>query len=87
MQDPNTKEIRVSQDHYVKELKSVPVPTEKKDEELCTETEQSAYQSLLGGIGWLVNTRMDVAVYIAALQRATKSPTIGHLKKLNQVLK
>ena len=40
-----------------------------------------AYMSLLGGLSWLVQTRMDIAVYVCSLQRAAKSPSIEHYIK------
>jgi hypothetical protein len=45
------------------------------------------YISVVGGVGWLAQYRLDAAVYIGALQRASHSPTIGHVINLNRLLK
>jgi hypothetical protein len=43
--------------------------------------------SLLGGLSWLSQSRQDVCIYVQALQRAAKAPTIGNLLRLNLVTK
>jgi hypothetical protein len=45
------------------------------------------YLSLLGGLSWLIQTRLDIAVYVQALQRASQSPRVEHLIRLNKVTK
>ena len=45
------------------------------------------YLSLLGGLSWTSQTRMDVAVFICSLQRAAKKPLIEHGIRLNRVAK
>ena len=50
-----------------------------------SEAQQSAYLSLLGGMSWLVQTRMDIAVYVCFLQRNSKDSTTGHYLKLNKL--
>ena len=41
--------------------------------------------SLLGAVAYLLLTRVDIAVYVAALQRVSKKPLIIHVKRLNAV--
>ncbi len=43
--------------------------------------------SLLGAVAFVVLTRMDVAVFISALQRVAHSPTVLHLKRLNALVR
>ena len=45
------------------------------------------YQSLLGGVAWMVLTRPDVAVYVQSLQRHAATPRIIDLKRLNVVVR
>ena len=45
------------------------------------------YQSLLGATAWLCQTRVDICVYVTALQRATSSATIGHVVRLNKLVR
>lgn len=42
--------------------------------------------NLLGGVAWVVQTRPDVAVFIAALQRKSQAPTAKDVENLNRVL-
>ena len=42
--------------------------------------------SLLGAVAYLAHTRIDVVVFICALQRHTSKPQVQHVKKLNKLL-
>jgi hypothetical protein len=75
--------------HYVRELKPI------ADAELrlqsrtkqVDEAQQRLYMSLVGGLAWVVQTRPDIAVFVAALQRKLKQPTVQDLLDANRVLK
>ena len=56
-----------------------------KDEALDDEY-QGYYRSLLGGLAWVSQTRMDAAVFIGALQRRLHKPTVGDVLNLNRVV-
>ena len=43
--------------------------------------------SLLGAVAYVLMTRIDVAVFVCALQRVTHKPKIIHVKRLNAVLR
>ncbi len=43
--------------------------------------------SLLGAVAYLALTRVDVLVFICALQRYAATPQIQHVKRLNKVVK
>ena len=43
--------------------------------------------SLLGAVAYALMTRIDVAVFVCALQRVTSKPQIIHIKRLNAVLR
>ena len=47
---------------------------------------QHLFRSLLGGIGWVTQTRLDIAVYVSALQRKLQCPTVQDLLNANRVL-
>ena len=77
------------QNHFAQKMAAVDVskvprdkPTQLLDAELA-----SLYLSALGSLAWLVQTRQDVAVYIQALQRNAKKPTVAHLVRLAAVVK
>ena len=81
--------VTMTQDHYIKDLKPIPLTKEQRQNEMDTvdDTLHAQYLALQGGLGWTVNTRHDVAVYIGALQRRQKAPRVLDVIRLNQVLK
>jgi len=54
---------------------------------LLNESQSARFLSGLGSLAWLVQTRLDVAVYIQALQRNAKRPTVAHIMRLNAVIR
>jgi Reverse transcriptase (RNA-dependent DNA polymerase) len=82
-------DITLDQEAYAKQLRLVDmskINVTDENQKLDDETTRT-FQSLLGGLSWLTQTRMDIAIYVQALQRASKNPKIGHLLKLNKVTK
>ena len=81
--------VTTHQNHYVTGLKAVDMTAVDTSKPLTplTELQHSDYLSLLGGLSWLSQTRLDVCIYVQALQRAAQKPTIGHLQRLNCVVK
>ena len=45
------------------------------------------FMSLLGAVAYALMTRIDVAVFVCAMQRVTHKPKIIHVKRLNAVLR
>ena len=58
-----------------------------RPKELVSEQHQKLYMSLLGGLAWTVQTRLDIAVFVAALQRKLKAPTGQDIIDLNRVVR
>ena len=58
-----------------------------KDTEPLDETLRACYLTLLGAAAWMLQTRMDMGVYISALQRVSHKPTAVHLRRLNRVIR
>ena len=85
----DAEKIVMSQHHYALQLRPIDTSTlDVKDlNRVLNVQELSSYQSLLGGLSWLIQTRTDVAIYVCALQRASSKATFGHLLKLNKVVK
>ena len=80
---------QLHQNHYAEQLRCIDTSSldlTLPDKELSEEF-QSAYLSLLGGLSWLVQTRLDIAIYVCALQRAATKATTGHVVKLNKLTK
>ena len=80
--------ISISQEHYISELRTIPdekLKVKNRDEDLDDEY-QGYYRSLLGGLAWVSQTRMDAAVFIGALQRRLHKPTVGDVLNLNRVV-
>ena len=83
------KSYHLHQNHFAQRLKLVPVtdlPVQTPKQPL-NEEQLSLYMSGLGSLAWLVQTRADVAIYIQALQRATKKATVSHMLRLNTVIR
>ena len=57
------------------------------DNELLNDTLRACYLTLLGAAAWMLLTRMDVGVYISALQRVSHKPAAIHLRRLNRVIR
>ena len=75
----------LSQEHYISELKFIPEADCRNDNPLSLEL-KSQFMSLLGGVAWTVQTRPDIAVFTAALQRKLQSPVGRDVIHLNRVL-
>ncbi len=51
-----------------------------------TEEVHAQILTLLGAMSWLIQTRMDIAIYVPALQRVSKSPQFGHVIRANKLV-
>ena len=77
------------QNHFAQRLKNVDmstVPTHLPASLLNLEL-IAVYMSALGSVAWLNQTRMDIAIYVQALQRNAKAPTAAHMSRLSCVIK
>ena len=86
--DLSETEVSMHQVEYVAALRPVQSAelTSLKDDDLLTGTLFSFFLTLLGAAAWALLTRMDVAVYVASLQRHSHGPTALHLRRLNRVI-
>ena len=48
---------------------------------------QNCCMTLSGATAWLLQMRMEVAVYVSALQRHMHSPRAFHLRRLNRIIR
>jgi hypothetical protein len=87
VQDPINRSVTVDQNHYLPQLQLINLSNVDTTDETALATPDLivAFQSLLGGLSWLTQTRMDLCVYIQSLQRASHAPNIGHLLRVNRV--
>ena len=77
------------QNHFAQRLQTVdmsavPITTPKA---LLSPALVAVYMSALGSVAWLNQTRMDISIYVQALQRNAKSPTVAHMSRLSCVIK
>lgn len=88
-QSDNYETITIHQSHYVTQLQPLQLTSVISGAHSADLPVPLAadYLSLLGGISWCIQTRMDVAIYVGSLQRAAKSPKVEHGVRLNKVLK
>jgi len=87
-QDVRTKEITLDQIKYASNLKTIAhhqLQTGQPEDEACSELHQ-LFMSLLGAVAYLAHTRVDVVVFISALQRHASKPQVQHARKLNKLL-
>ena len=56
-------------------------------ETLVDSSQHSLYMSLLGGAAWLTLTRVDLSIFIQALQRRAHAPRAIDVKRLNTVVR
>ena len=87
--DPITKEITLDQNEYVKGIKTVAHPemSSQPSDALCGSELHMLYWSVIGALNFAILTRMDIAVFVSALQRVSHQPTILHCKRLNTVVR
>ena len=88
VQDQQTKDITLDQIVYVGNLRPIvhAQAQHSKPEDLCCPELHKLYMSLLGAVAYLAHTRLDVVVFICALQRHKFKPQAQHVKKLNKLL-
>ena len=81
--------VTIHQNHYCSQLRPANVSDIDVTQTLVALTilQVAVYQSLLGALSWLSQTRMDIAIYVQALQRNAKAPLVEHLLRLNKVCK
>ena len=89
--DGSTQQFKIvlDQNDYAAALKPVEHHSmaSLKDDVNLTGLLFSCYLTLLGALAWLMQTRIDVAVYVAYLQRYCKQPTARHLRMMNRLLR
>ena len=81
--------VRAHQNTYVSQLQQIDIADIKGEDDETTVSDRfhSQYMSLLGGIAWMVLTRVDLAVFVQALQRRAHAPRVCDLKRLNTVVR
>ena len=87
-QCPRTKEISLDQVAYATNLRSIAHTqlSTGKPEDLASPELHQRFMSLLGAIAYLAHTRVDILVFVSALQRHNAKPEVQHVKKLNKLL-
>ncbi len=88
-QDEKTFEVTLDQTEYLSALKPI-VHAELVGANAATtvgEELQQLYMSLLGAAAFCLLTRIDVAIFLVALQRRTQSAQVIHVKRLNAVVR
>ena len=84
-----TFQITLDQTEYAANLRFISLAqlTGAKAEDECCDELHQLYQSLLGAVAYLTHTRVDVIVFIVALQRYASKPRVEHVKRLNKLLR
>ena len=75
----------LDQHEYAKAQRTIAHPdigSKPAEDAVCTEL-HNLYRSLLGAVAYLTLTRLDIAVFVSALQRWSHAPNIIHVKRPN----
>ena len=89
IQDVASKEASLDQSEYIAGFKTIPPESYRgaSSNSKCDPTLHLQYQSLLGAVAFTGLTRLDVIVFIVALQRFSHAPLVIHVKRLNALVK
>ena len=84
-----TGAIYLDQNEYIKQLRTVDVKhlSNQADTTKLSEADHAKFRTILGALSWCTLTRLDIMVYITALQRKAQAPTKEHLMKCNRVVR
>lgn len=87
-QDPQTFEVKLDQTHFISVIKPMHQSeiAGKPGHERMPESLRRHFLSLLMTIAYAVQSRPDIAVYIAALQKESQEATFESARRLNKVL-
>ena len=79
----------LDQIEYASAIKPVDLPEliRMKDEEPLQGFLHNCFMTLLGATAWVLQTRMDIAVYVSALQRRMQTARAIDLRRLNRVIR
>ena len=79
----------LDQNEYAHAIKPVALTELMKlqDDEPLSGLLQTCFMTLLGATAWLLQARMEIAVYVSALQRQTHAPRALDLRRLNRVIR
>ena len=79
----------LDQIEYASAIKPVDLPEliRMKDEEPLHGFLHNCFMTLLGATAWVLQTRMDIAVYVSALQRRMQTARAIDLRRLNRVIR
>jgi len=89
IQDPQTYEASLDQTEYISGMRTIAADTYRglASESLCAPVLHQMYQSLVGAVAFTALTRLDVLVFIVALQRYSHAPKVIHVRRLNMLVR
>ena len=81
--------VTMDQDEYAAQMRPIDTASvnHQSDDYLVPMFMVMLYMSLLGGIAWMVLTRVDICVFVNRLQRNAKAPRLVDVKDLNKLLR
>ena len=85
LQDENTLECELDQIQFIQAVKPMHMPEMigAPADRILSESAQSQFLSLLMTMAYALITRMDLAIYIASLQKVASKATVLHARRLN----
>ena len=90
--ETSEKAITLHQNHYAAQLRPIDeslLGSQKEDVEVKEFNIElvTLFMSLLGGLAWLVLTRLDICIYVQCMQRHAQNPRVEDVRKLNRLLR
>ena len=88
-QNPETLAVWTHQQHFLPQIKEMPADAKAlvPDEEPEHDELGQLFMSLVGALAWLILTTPAIGIYVAYLQRQTKAPNMGHVRRANWLLR
>ena len=79
----------LDQNEYASAINPVAIPElmKMKDNDPLEGLLHNCFMTLLGATAWLLQTRMEIAVYVSALQRQMRPARAIDLRRLNRVIR
>jgi len=86
-QDPRNFSVTMDQVAYAQQMRLIDEIDLQQETSLVNDAKKTAFRSLLGGVSWMSQTRMDAQVYTGHLQRQLQAPTVRHVVQLNRLVR
>ena len=78
--------MKLDQDEFCQKLKPAPIAAHRKDTDTLLPHELTDFRSILGGLLWLCQTRLDLVCDVVLRMSSITGATVAHLKAANSLV-